>query len=134
MNEALYRKPWPRLGIIGAVIVWRGLKKSEVPATWMGVLGASLIWIGWFEFSFGYFANLYAVPPYEVDAMYSAILSANMLQATLPPAFAIFLLGLYQEIWLQPFGYPVSSLIALMIFVAGFIYVAQKNPVRPRIS
>ena len=32
------------------------------------------------------------------------------------------------------FGYPVSSLLALMIFVAGFIYVAQKNPVRPQIS
>jgi hypothetical protein len=32
MNQALYRKLWPGLGMIGAVIVWRGLKKSEVPA------------------------------------------------------------------------------------------------------
>ena len=39
--------------------------------------------------------------------------------------------GLYQEIWLKPFEYPVAGLIALMIFIAGFIYVARKNLVRP---
>jgi len=86
------------LGAIGAVIIWRGLKKPEVPATWMGFLGGSLMWVGWFEFSFAYFAELYAVVPYEVDSMYSAVPSANMLQATLPPAFALFLLyGLFNR-------------------------------------
>ena len=36
------------VGILGFVIVWRGLKQDELKATWMGMLGGWFILIGWF--------------------------------------------------------------------------------------
>lgn len=86
------------VGAIGAWIVWQGIHKPEVPATWMGMLGGLLIWVGWFEFSFEFFAELYNVQPYKVDDIYSAGPNANMLQATVPIMFATFLLyGMYNR-------------------------------------
>ena len=81
------------VGIVGFVLVWLGLKQDELPATWMGMLGGWLIWIGWFEYAFKYFSVLYAVPafPVEVDG-YAAAPQANMLQATVTIMFAILLL------------------------------------------
>ena len=81
------------LAIIGFVIVWRGLKQDELKATWMGLLGGWFIWIGWFEYSFKFFAELYSVPafPVEVDG-YAAAPQANMLQATVTIMFAMLLL------------------------------------------
>lgn len=37
------------IGLLGLVIVWRGLKHNEVRGTWMGFVGGSLIWVFWFE-------------------------------------------------------------------------------------
>jgi len=86
--------PWVAfaVGSAGFLIIWRGLREPETAATWMGLLGGLLIWVGWFEFSFTFFSELYAVPPYRVDAQYVAAPGANMLQATLPIMLALFLL------------------------------------------
>jgi hypothetical protein len=51
------------IGALGFGLVWRGLKASELTATWLGFLGGALIWIGWFEYSFAHFASLIGVDP-----------------------------------------------------------------------
>ena len=84
------------VGIVGFLIVWRGLRQDELKATWMGMLGGWFIWIGWFEYAFKFFAELYAVPGYgvepEVQGGYVAAPQANMLQATVTIMLALFLL------------------------------------------
>lgn len=87
-------------GVVGLAIIWSGLKRDEHTATMRGLLGGWLLWIGWFEFSFKFFAELYAVPPYAVEPGvpkgYSATPQANLLQATLPLMLALFALyGLF---------------------------------------
>jgi hypothetical protein len=83
------------IGVIGLCIVWSGLKRDEHSATMRGLLGGWLIWIGWFEFSFKFFAELYNVPPFPVEPEiangYAAAPQANILQATLPLMLALLL-------------------------------------------
>lgn len=81
------------MGVCGLLLVWRGLAQEELKATWMGMLGGWLLWMGWFEYSFKFYAELYAVPgfPVEEDG-YVAAPQANMLQATLPIMLALFVL------------------------------------------
>lgn len=50
-------------GLVGFILVWVGLKKQETSATWLGFIGAILIWTGWFEFSWELFAHLLNVQP-----------------------------------------------------------------------
>lgn len=84
------------VGIVGLLLVWQGLKRPELPATLFGLVGGWLIWIGWFEFSFEFFAQLYRVAPYAVEPSvpngYMAAPQANMLQATVTIMLALFLL------------------------------------------
>jgi hypothetical protein len=66
----------------------------------VGLLGGWLIWIGWFEFCFKFFAELYSVSPYPVEpgvtGGYAAAPQANMLQATVTIMLALFILyGLF---------------------------------------
>ena len=73
-------------GIIGLVIVWNGLKQDELKATWMGMLGGWILWIGWFEYAFKFFSVLYDVPGFAVEPGvqdgYVAAPQANILQST----------------------------------------------------
>ncbi|MFM7626830.1 MAG: hypothetical protein ACKO7G_10260 [Gammaproteobacteria bacterium] len=84
------------VGALGFVIFWRGLKRPELPATLAGLVGGWFIWIGWFEYAFKFFAELYAVPGFavepEVQGGYVAAPQANMLQATVTIMLALFLL------------------------------------------
>lgn len=41
--------------------------------------------------------------------------------------------GLYSEIWLKPFDYPVVNSIMLLIFTAGLVYVARQ-PRKPHLQ
>jgi len=50
------------VGAVGAGLIWTGLKRSEVPATGMGFLGALLVWVGWFEFTFEFYADMFRIP------------------------------------------------------------------------
>lgn len=54
-------------GLIGFGMVWIGLKKKETAATWLGFVGAILIWTGWFEYSWELFAHLL-----NVQTLYTA--------------------------------------------------------------
>ena len=82
-------------GVVGLVIIWNGLKHEELKATWMGMLGGWVLWIGWFEYSFKFFSTLYAVPGYAVEPQvehgYVAAPQANMLQATVTIMFALLI-------------------------------------------
>ena len=81
------------VGIVGFVIVWRGLRANELQATLSGLIGGWLIWIGWFEYAFKFFSVLYDVPAFPVEENgYAAAPQANMLQATVTIMFALFLL------------------------------------------
>lgn len=81
------------VGIIGFVMVGKGLKGTELRATWFGLLGGWFIWIGWFEYAFKYFSVLYSVPPFAVEVNgYAAAPQANMLQATVTIMVGLFLL------------------------------------------
>ncbi len=52
------------LGFVGVgLIVIAFRKNEETPATWLGFFAGILIWTGWVEFSFVYFANHLAVAP-----------------------------------------------------------------------
>ncbi len=88
------------VGVLGLTLVGRGLKHDELKATWMGLLGGWLLWIGWFEYSFKFFAELYAVKGFTVEpdvaGGYVAAPQANMLQATVPIMAALLLVyGLF---------------------------------------
>ncbi len=87
-------------GVIGLVIIARGLKHAELKATWMGMLGGWILWIGWFEYSFKFFSDLYRVPRFAVEpdvrGGYMAAPQANMLQATVTIMFALLIVyGLF---------------------------------------
>ncbi len=84
------------IGILGLLLVWAGLKQRERKATWLGMLGGWFIWIGWFEYSFKFFGDLYKVPGFPVEPWvengYVAAPQANMLQATVMLMLALFML------------------------------------------
>ncbi|MFO1457570.1 MAG: hypothetical protein U1F18_15130 [Steroidobacteraceae bacterium] len=73
-------------GVAGLVVIGRGLKQAELKATWMGMLGGWLLWLGWFEYAFRFFSELYAVPGFAVEPDvpkgYVATPHANVLQST----------------------------------------------------
>ncbi|MCP5471097.1 MAG: hypothetical protein H7A18_03305 [Sinobacteraceae bacterium] len=82
-------------GVIGLAIIGKGLKQPELKASWMGMLGGWLLWIGWFEYAFKFFAELYAVPGFvvepDVPGGYIATPQANILQATVSIMLALLL-------------------------------------------
>ena len=52
------------LGLIGVVVIIIAVgRKSETWTTWLGFFGAVLIWTGWVEFSYVYYANRLGVEP-----------------------------------------------------------------------
>lgn len=51
------------LGLLGCVVIWAGLKKQGLQASVLGFVGAHLIFLGFFELSFAWFAKLLNVPP-----------------------------------------------------------------------
>jgi len=79
-------------GVGGAVLVARGLNKSEIQATWMGFLGAQFIWVGWFELTFELYAEIFAFPEYVARPDLVSTGGANLLMATMPIMLTIFLL------------------------------------------
>lgn len=86
------------LGFLGVVIVWRGLKQAEIPATWKGYIGGLFIWVGWFEFGFHYFAQVFDVPPFQASPRLVSSPDLNMVQASFPIFVGIFVLfGLFNR-------------------------------------
>lgn len=79
------------VGAVGAVLIWAGLKRTEVPATWLGFLGALLVWVGWFEFTFEFYADMFSIPPYTTMTNLEIQSGATVLMATMPIMLALFL-------------------------------------------
>lgn len=52
------------LGVIGVGLLVLGIySKKEIPATFAGLFGGMLVWTGWVEFAYVYYANRYGVQP-----------------------------------------------------------------------
>jgi hypothetical protein len=80
------------VGAVGAGLIWSGLKRGEIAATWMGFVGALLVWVGWFEFTFEFYAGLFKVPEYTSPTGLPVFPGAAILMATLPIMLAMLLL------------------------------------------
>jgi hypothetical protein len=81
------------IGAVGFMLVWRGLKLEELPATWHGFMGGALIWIGWFEFTFEHFAKVIGVDELRyADGRYGLPPAFVFMQAT---AFIVLALVLF---------------------------------------
>jgi hypothetical protein len=86
------------VGAVGAGLIWAGLNRSEVTATWMGFVGALLVWVGWFEFTFEFYAHLFNVPDYTSPTGLTVFSGAAILMATMPIMLALLLLyGFYNR-------------------------------------
>jgi hypothetical protein len=85
-------------GLGGAALVGASLKRSEIPATWMGFLGAQFLWVGWFELTFEFFSAFFAFPDYTAAPGLVSKGGANMLMATMPIMMSMFLVyGFYNR-------------------------------------
>lgn len=86
------------LGLLGVVLIRVGLNQDEIPATWKGYLGGLFVWVGWFEFGFHFFADAFSVQPYQATPRLVSSPDLNMVQASFPVFFAIFLIyGLFNR-------------------------------------
>ena len=90
-HDALYPSAF-MLGVMGLIMAYIGLfSKKESTATWLGFFGGILVWTGWVEFCFVFFARLLEVAP-EMDGgqvvtkpEYLVMISSlGLLAATLP--------------------------------------------------
>ena len=79
------------IGLAGWTLVWRGFGKDDLTATMLGFFGGGLLWLGWFETGFDFFAHYQNVPPVGENGM--TILTPNLLimQATFVPLIAILI-------------------------------------------
>jgi hypothetical protein len=50
------------IGLAGAILIWRGLRRDEHDATCLGLAGGLLVWIGWMEYAFAWFAESMRIP------------------------------------------------------------------------
>jgi len=80
-------------GCVGFVLIWMGLKKEESSATWLGFIGAILVWTGWFEFTWEFFAHLFNVQPlYTAGGQVAMSPGLQIIQASGIIMFAFTLL------------------------------------------
>lgn len=85
-------------GLGGAALIAVSLKQAEIPATWMGFLGAQFVWVGWCELTFELYAEVFAFPDYTAAPGLVSAGSANLLMATMPIMLITFLLyGFYNR-------------------------------------
>ena len=70
------------VGLAGWIMVWKGFKADDLPATIMGFMGGGLIWLGWMEGSFEFMGH-WLNPP-KLMFMGVELFTANLLllQAT----------------------------------------------------
>ena len=80
------------IGLIGFVFIASGLNKSEIRASIYGYLGGLLIWIGWFEFGFHFFAERFAIVPYQASERLVSSPDLNMVQASFPILISVLLI------------------------------------------
>ncbi len=80
-------------GLAGFALVWIGMKKPETAATWLGFVGGILIWTGWFEYTWEFFAHLLNVQPlYTEDGALAMGPGLQIIQASGIGMFAVTVL------------------------------------------
>jgi hypothetical protein len=55
------------VGLAGCVLIWKGIKQDELPASAMGWAGGALIWLGWFEQSFHLFGHSLGIQDVAIE-------------------------------------------------------------------
>ena len=65
------------VGLIGWILVWKGFKVADLPATILGFMGGGLIWLGWMEGSFDFMGH-WMNPP-KLMFMGVELFTANLL-------------------------------------------------------
>ena len=69
-------------GAAGLVLLWIGLKRPENQATILGYLAGTLIWVGFFEWTWEYFGHWLALEPIMDDGMPILMPGLLMIQST----------------------------------------------------
>ncbi len=86
------------LGFIGLILVWNGFKRDELTATTLGYMGGALIWLGWFESAFHFFAHLLEIEPVKVGGYEVLSAELQIIEASAVFYLAILvLLGLNKD-------------------------------------
>jgi len=80
------------IGLAGFWLVAANLHKAELRASVAGYTGGLLIWIGWFEFTFHYFAERFAIAPFQASERLISSPDLNLVQASFPILIAVLLL------------------------------------------
>jgi len=70
------------LGFGGFALVWAGMKRSENQATMFGWIGGTMIWCGWFEWTWRYSAHWLQIEPVLDQGMMILSPELLMIQAT----------------------------------------------------
>ena len=133
------------MGLIGCGIVYWGVRRSdnENLATWLGFIGGTLIWDGWVEFSFVFYAHHLAVPPLiengevvtkaeylllpsSIGVLFSTLAFFVLNRETRCNAFRWMHRNLHMPVGRPTLNYQrnVSSIVAMeTIYVTWFFYV-----------
>lgn len=142
------------MGVIGFVLVWRGLRVDELSASVLGFLGGALIWMGWFEHAFEFLAKAMSVPPLVYEGRYTLPPNLVLLESTIFILAALLILfavsadtGCRAFLWCRktlriPVGAPsrglrksYSRLVALeYVCVSWFMYAVIILLLDPRIA
>ncbi len=80
------------IGLVGATIIWKGLRRNELTATCLGFIGGALIWVGWFEYAFDFFAETLHVAPLMYEGKQAISPNLLVLQSTAIPVLALLYL------------------------------------------
>ena len=81
------------IGLVGWIMVWKGFRREELPATVLGFMGGGLIWLGWMEGSLEFLGHW--LNPEPLMYLGVELFTANLL---LLQATGVFLIALL--IWL----------------------------------
>ena len=80
------------IGLVGFIVIALNLNKPEIRASVAGYVGGLLIWIGWFEFTFHFFAERFGIQPYRASERLVSSPDLNMVQASFPLLVTMLLL------------------------------------------
>lgn len=105
----------------GCYLFW--LYVSYIGASETLMMVAYVSWFAWFGYIFWKLMKYPRVGPAFRYAIPVGIIGWGLMEM---PSY----MGLYDEVWLKPFEYPVATLVVAGIFAAGIAYLANP-PGRP---